>query len=371
MLTFFVIIIVGPNIQEAFGHKYDFEDEIQDDLLLLCEVHYEDYAELGLVKYLERHVHDIGIKHCVELYNHPIWITDHPARNRVLSSILEQLVGETAPEVKQRHIPTAPGAIPEWVKNDARIWSNDEHTDSRFAFSIRYMINSNIVVAPTFPSTETIGCEDNQMCVRTGDYVKYSMKDNFGKDVITVKDVFYEIVGDKIKIISEKTSKEGRVSTEFLVNLSNGVTDLTNEISGKCCSPYQFIYPEPLKIGDKINTPKYNLTVVAGLLVPYEGRDRTVLYAKDEAEEYIEVIDKETGLVLLKRFEIIDDILRWETTELTDTNIFQKTAVIQFTELSIPGWWKNNVKWWLAGEISDIEYTTAMEYLWGKNILRI
>ena len=44
---------------------------------------------------------------------------------------------------------------------------------------------------------------------------------------------------------------------------------------------------------------------------------------------------------------------------------------IQYEELRIPQWFKNNVHWWAEGIVSDQEYRLSIEYLMGKNILRV
>jgi hypothetical protein len=57
--------------------------------------------------------------------------------------------------------------------------------------------------------------------------------------------------------------------------------------------------------------------------------------------------------------------------QLVDTNILKKDTTIRYDDMKIPFWFKNTVKWWTEGKISDSEYVSGISYLLKNDILRI
>jgi hypothetical protein len=92
--------------------------------------------------------------------------------------------------------------------------------------------------------------------------------------------------------------------------------------------------------------------------------------AWDKTKQYQEVIDKQTGIVLFAKH--IDRIKKTQwSAELTDTNAFSKEIEIQYEGMRIPAWFKDPVKWWSEGKISDSEYVNNISYLLKNKIMQI
>ena len=106
-------------------------------------------------------------------------------------------------------------------------------------------------------------------------------------------------------------------------------------------------------------------------MTSFKHLQRDAFVARDSTGKYSEIIDAETGLILSSKFEDIIVIPVWEKTELIDTNIFEKQVGIQLVELVIPEWWKKNTLWVLDGLITEADYLKALEYLIGKQIIRV
>jgi len=97
---------------------------------------------------------------------------------------------------------------------------------------------------------------------------------------------------------------------------------------------------------------------------------RPALIAKDHTDSYYEIIDKQTGAVLFAKHQ--DRIRKtiW-TAELVETNIFTKDIKIQYEDMRIPPWFKNVVRWWTEGKITDTEYLSGLGYLIKHDVLYV
>ena len=81
------------------------------------------------------------------------------------------------------------------------------------------------------------------------------------------------------------------------------------------------------------------------------------------------VIDKETGLVFSDIHRETGMTIRWEKTELIDTDVFEKKYLTD--ELVIPKWFKTVTMWLGDDLISESDYLNAIENLLERGILRV
>jgi hypothetical protein len=165
--------------------------------------------------------------------------------------------------------------------------------------------------------------------------------------------------------LAQEISKNGKKTNTFQIN-GDG---LTSPAGQKCCDYYRFMHKIPLQIGTKINST-FDAQLTDEIIYSFIDQKRSALIAKDRAGSYYEIIDKETGAVLFAKH---DDRIRktvW-TAELVETNIFTKDIKIQYEDMRIPPWFKNVVKWWTEGKITDAEYISGLGYLIKRDILYV
>lgn len=398
-ILFFVIVSIalGFNFQSVSGHEY-YQPKVTslEGILDLCEFHYEEYLNMGERNFFLQHYGKPQLRFCTIIYDHIIWPTSHPDRDRILIAEIDKLL-INSDYVKDRHLDEFT-SIPRWIKNDANLWIHGEIKDTRFAYGIRALMDSELINPPIISTFASRSC-DQEICIEESDFVKYSITDNFAKDVITEKYSVEQILNDQVKVRLEIISKESRDLIDLTLDLGgnlydvikdssfcilgskavsvNGVLECQDMDSGKKTAPktiripHKFIYPVPLEIGTKIIGSENEITIVSEILTTFNNLSRDAFVAKDSTGTYTETIDKETGLVLSSKYEETKIFPVWKRTELVDTNIFEKKVEVQLTELEIPNWWKKNTQWFVDGLISDTDYLNAMEYLIGKQIIRV
>jgi len=400
-LALAVSLILGFTIPSASAHYYD-DSKIKtvDDIIDYCEFYYDEYKQLGVRNLYLQHDYQPKLRFCVNLYSHVIWPTDHPDRDRVLVSEITKMLG-TSGYIKERHLGGF-ATFPDWIKADAMLWVAEQITDSRFAYGIRAIINAEIISPPIIHPMEDRFCND-VICVEKADFVKYAVSDNYQKDTVIEKYTVSEVSLTQVKVDFEKTSQEGRENIEITIDQGgslydilrdyddgtiqchlgstlvkvDGVPECQDNDSGKTTqpksshTPHKFVYPVPLEIGSKIDGTNVELTITHEILTSFKHLQRDAFVARDSTGKYSEIIDAETGLILSSKFEDIIVIPVWEKTELIDTNIFEKQVGIQLGELVIPEWWKKNTSWVLDGLITEADYLRALEYLIGKQIIRV
>jgi len=264
------------------------------------------------------------------------------------------------------------------------------------------MIKAQIISPPIIHPMEDRFCND-VICVEKEDFVKYAVSDNYQMDTVIEKYTVEEVSLTQAKIDFEKTSQEGRENIEITVDQGGSLYDILraydddtiqchlgstlvkvddfhecqDDDSGRTTqpksshTPHKFVYPIPIEIGDKLDGTNGELTVTHEVLTSFKHLQRDAFVARDSTGKYYEVVDAETGLILSSRFEDMLVVPVWEKTELIDTNIFEKQVGIQLADLVIPEWWKKNTSWLLDGLITDDDYLKALEYLIGKEIIRV
>lgn len=119
--------------------------EIKKAQVQRCESLYNEYLNIGERKFLERYMHFRTDRNCVKLFTSPVWLSDHEDRIEKLVDLIREIEGDSRllkeRSVKNLHL------IATWMKDDAKRWSEEKSSDSKFAYVIREMIKSKIIDA--------------------------------------------------------------------------------------------------------------------------------------------------------------------------------------------------------------------------------
>jgi hypothetical protein len=355
-----LIVIVGISggivVPSAFAHDPDFEVKTSKDILKFCEFFYDDYSIMGAETLAKTHPSYPNLRACIILYNHVAWKSTHPARDKVLIAEIEKYLDD-AKYIKERHLRNS-GTIPEWIKNDAKMWIRGETDDMLLAYGIRTMLEDHIL-NPSLNNTDS-NCNEGKLCITKSDFMKYSYSNKYGQDITETYTVD-SIDGDGILIKTEKISRDGK---EFAnINMDNHGTIPANK---KCCVIDKFIFLTPIDFGDMITT---DLKAIRETSYDFKGKAHQVWIAQNSEKQDTLIIDKETGLVFSDSHKETGTTIKWEKTELRDTNIFEKKYITN--ELVIPKWFKTITMWLVDDLISESEYLNATENLLERGILRV
>jgi len=196
-------LIGGFSVQNVFGHNPEFEVSTSEDILKFCEFFYEEYELLEVDSLIEQHPNFPNLRACVILYNHVAWNSTHQARDVVLIAEIEKYLGDSR-YIKERHIDYS-NIIPDWVKKEAILWANNESQDMVFAYAIRTLLEAGVL---TLNFSER-SCNENNLCFKEGDFIKYTHFDKYG-DAVTIKHIVESINDDdetKLKAFFEFVSK--------------------------------------------------------------------------------------------------------------------------------------------------------------------
>ncbi len=359
-LPILMLLIIGAavvvGVPSAFAHDPDFEVKTTKDILKFCEFFYDEYVFMGVETLAEQHQNYPNLRACVILYNHVAWKSTHQARDMVLIAEIEKYLGD-ARYIKDRHMRIF-DAMPEWIKNDAKMWMQGKITDSRFAYGIRIMLEAHLL-NPSLNNTNR-NCNDYKLCIVKSDFMKYSYSNKYGQD-ITERYAVDSISDDEILIKTEKISRDGKEVE--IINIDNQGTIPTNK---KCCIIDKFIFLTPINFGDMITS---DLKVIGETTYEFKNKSYQVWIAQNLEKQDTVIIDKETGLVFSDSHKEIDIVAKWEKIVLTDTNIFEKKYLTH--ELVIPKWFKTTTMWLIDDLISESEYLNATENLLEQGIIRV
>ncbi len=111
------------------------------------------------------------------------------------------------------------------------------------------------------------------------------------------------------------------------------------------------------------------MKVIGETTYDFKGNAYQVWIAQNLEKQDTLIIDKETGLVFSDSHKEIGITVKWEKTELIDTNIFEKKYLTN--EVVIPKWFKTITMWLGDDLISESEYLNATENLLERGILRV
>jgi hypothetical protein len=341
------IIVLAISIPLAFA---DSEKIIQE-----CEVLYPELETLGKTKFLERYMHHPNIRNCLTLYGDISWFAEEPERTDRLIALLGEPI--TKKIVRDRFDRT--DVIPQWIKDDATRWQQGKERDNIFSYGIRFLINSKMIDVP-INTSDQIRCGQDQICVAKNNYIRYSIKDDQKRDVTSLTHTF-GTPRNIIAIASVEITKDGKKLDNFHIDL-DGLVDHTKQY-------YRFVHKIPVEIGSTIQS-EYELKASGEVIFPYKNQQRDAVIAWDKTKQYQEIIDKQTGIVLFAKHGDRIKKTQWSA-ELTDTNAFSEEIEIQYEGMRIPAWFKDPVKWWAEGKISDSEYVNNISYLLKNKIMQI
>ena len=357
ILILSVILVGSFSAQTAFAHQPDFSVQTPEDILRFCEFFYEEYRLLGTDALVDQHPQYPNIRACAILYNHIAWNSSHQARDLVLVAEIEKYLGDSS-SLKERHIKEF-STMPVWIMEDIERWTNGDYKDSLYAYSVRILIENNIVSPEIIDNVSERVCVDG-FCAKETDYVTYSHTSKYG-NTITEKFEVQKINHNGIMINSKIVSVDGVKNHQFLLDENSKIP-----IDEKCCMTEKFLYKIPIKIGDIIDE-KYQ--TYGTVTYPIGNLLREGIIAENEDRTKVIVIDEQTGLLLSEKFEKTEITTNWEKSSILQTNVFEKSEGIQYHNLKIPAWWKTSAMWFSDGLTSEDEYIQALEYMIEKRIL--
>ena len=140
-MSFLAAVILGASgIQNAASQSTDAADKIST-----CESKHGEFLQIGDSKFSTRYTYT-EFKYCASLFKHFAWDYAEPQRAEELTKLISYLEGESlVPTARNRPVEYSV-IVPSWIKIDAKLWYTGEVTDSKFAYSIRHMIASKIVI---------------------------------------------------------------------------------------------------------------------------------------------------------------------------------------------------------------------------------
>lgn len=356
LFTLLAVLSIIANVQITNAQTFDNMEKI--NTIQTCEKIYPDLQKLGNIKFRERYQYFDNFRDCIVLYNDSMWNYEGSDRTDKLISLLEKPIQTKV--IRDRSDDTQ--SIPQWIKDDAKRWDRGDEKDNVFSYGIRYMMNSKIIKSDN--TLDYKNCEPGNICLSKNDFVKYSIKNN-NNDTIILTHTFDDASNDIVSVISEEFSKNNKIVTDFQINKTSGLV----KSDKKCCIQYPFAHQIPMNLGTKISQ-EHSVEVTSEVIFSFKDLTRPSFVAKDKTGKYLEIIDKETGLVLFSKYQDkIQHLL--QTVQLVDTNIVKKDTTVRYDNMKIPSWFKNTVKWWTEGKVSDSEYIAGISYLIKNDVLRV
>ncbi len=354
-----LIILIGSiSTQNVSGHQPKFIPTTAEGILEFCAFFYEEYKTLGEANLANQHPNFPNLRECVNLYKHVAWNSTHQLRDVVLIAEIEKYLGDSD-HVKERHLREF-SSMPDWIKNDVKMWADGNSKDSQFAYGIRAMLQNNVLSPPIIDNISNRVCNEDGLCMKETDYAIYSHTSKFG-NTITEEFKIEKIDTDGILINIKRISEENIETSQFYLD-----EDTKIPVEEKCCKTVKFIYKTPIEIGESIEE---GYKIIGTTDFPIGKLVRVGLVAQNQDKTKILVIDKEIGLLLSETSEKTVITTDWEKSSLIKTNVFQDSVGIQHHGLEIPKWLKTSTMWFTEGLTSEEEYIHAVEYLIGKKIL--
>ncbi len=207
------------------------------------------------------------------------------------------------------------------------------------------------------------GCQQNQICVLLGDYVKYQI--NTPDLNQTVKFDFQN--KSYASSISVKTTvlQNGQSETEF--DKLDLIKSLLIRPDGTI-SNFIYVLPTPLQY----NSAYHKETVTFNNL---QREIITGLTGNQTSSIFVQ-IDEKTGILMQLVISHVIKTNEKSTTQqisykLLDTNKINSSNSQTSSLISIPTWIKNNAKWWSQGSITDSDFTKGIQYMIQNGIMKI
>ena len=98
--------------------------------------------------------------------------------------------------------------------------------------------------------------------------------------------------------------------------------------------------------------------------------DATRIKSKIEHTKYLKELEEEEKQVQKAKDKIIEE-LKEDEVGLSSPVKQQPKIVPEITKEKVPGWIKNNAKWWSEGTIGDSDFTSGIQYLIKEKIIDI
>ena len=276
----------------------------------------------------------------------------------MLIAEIEKYLG-TSDFVKERHLSEFTTIVP-WIKQNIDWWANGYITDNKYAFTIRAMLENNVLSPTMNDNINDRTCNEDGFCIKETDFVIYSQTSKFG-DTTTEEFEIKKIDSNVILVNIKSISQEKVETNQFYLDENTKIP-----AEEKCCKTVKFLFKTPIIVGQTIED---DFKIFATTSYSIEGLTRVALVAENSDKSRLLIIDKETGLLLSETFEKTVIATYWEKSSLIKTNVFQDSVGIQLDDLKIPKWVKTSTMWFSLGLTSELEYINAMEYLIGEKVL--
>ena len=235
---------------------------------------------------------------------------------------------------------------------------------SILAMSVFYLAGSGAISA----QAET--CQPHTVCVHPGDTLKYSVTlnsrnssqtFNFGNmlDSDHIRVIVQDHVGDKIQ------------NYTMILNVKTGFE--SSEQDSSIINPFLQVLPTPIDY-NKSNTS------ISQLETDFKGTKRTAIDVFRATQNVTSKMDydMETGILLDEQstsFVTIGNraVLVDISNILVDTNMINSNPVVEQTSKNstIPGWVKNNAKYWNKDSIDDSTFAQGIQYMIKQGIITI
>ena len=221
-------------------------------------------------------------------------------------------------------------------------------------------------------------CEAGTVCVHPGDMLAYDI--HFGSINSSETFYFFDMVDqNNIRAVEELNLGPGQIqNTTIILDLKTGFGHLDQNGSGEV--PFLNVLPTPIQ---------YNKTsfTVTDELVTFNGFKRTALSAIQgdaNATSTLEY-DKETGVLIGAHSLVITTMggkpeLIQYTSNLVKTNLInsdseeiksKQNSQPSNDKAKIPGWIKNNAKFWSEGSITDDDFVKGIQYLIQQGVMKV
>ncbi len=225
----------------------------------------------------------------------------------------------------------------------------------------------------SFGIAHAVQCQDGTVCVHTGDMLKYDI--HFGSANSSETFYFLDMVDqNNIRVIEQFSLGPGQSQNSSLIlNLKTGLGHLDQNESQEV--PFLTVLPTPIQ---------YNKTSfkVSNEFLTFNGFKRTAVSAINGDANMTSTLeyDKDTGILLnanslgITEIDGKPQLIRY-TSSLAETNMINSDSSGVTSEptvkAKIPGWIKNNAKFWSQGSITDDDFVKGIQYLIQQKIMTV
>ena len=235
---------------------------------------------------------------------------------------------------------------------------------SILAMSVFYLAGSGAISA----QAET--CQPHTVCVHPGDTLKYSVTLNSRNSSQTFN--FGDMLdSDHIRVIVQDHVGDKIQNYTMILNVKTGFE--SSEQDSSIINPFLQVLPTPIDY-NKSNTS------ISQLETDFKGTKRTAIDVFRPTQNVTSKMDYdiETGILLDEQstsFVTIGSraVLVDISNILVDTNMINSNPVVDqpLKNSTIPGWVKNNAKYWNKDSIDDSTFAQGIQYMIKQGIITI